>query len=95
MAGRIVWSDRAIEDLKGIAAYIGADSEFYARRTVKAIRRAAERLRTFPLCGAVVPEYGRDDLRDVLWRSDRIFYTCHRDQSSHRERSTRRSPITG
>jgi plasmid stabilization system protein ParE len=35
---------------------------------------APERLAQFPESGRIVPELGRQDVREVLWRSYRIVY---------------------
>ena len=40
----------------------------------RGIIKAVSRLETFPLSGCVVPEYARDDLREVIHRPYRIVY---------------------
>jgi len=42
----------------------------FARRVVASV----ERLRQFPRLGRVVPEYGRDDLREIIYQRYRIVY---------------------
>lgn len=35
---------------------------------------ATERLAYFPLLGRIVPEWGREDLREILFQNHRIVY---------------------
>jgi len=55
---RVVWDDRALDDLDAIANYIAADSPRAAIRVVEYIRKAALSLETSPELGVASPELG-------------------------------------
>jgi addiction module RelE/StbE family toxin len=76
---RIVWSDRALADLREIAAYIREQSPGSARRVRQQIRDATRRLARFPLSGRVVPELHAGGYREVIVREDRIIYRVTAD----------------
>ena len=75
----IRWSVAAREDLKGIEDFIALDSPLVAVYFVDRLVEAAERLTDFPESGRIVPEFGRDDLREVVFRSYRIVYLLRGD----------------
>ncbi|MBI3923091.1 MAG: type II toxin-antitoxin system RelE/ParE family toxin [Armatimonadetes bacterium] len=55
----VIWSKRAISDLREIADYISEDSLQAAERMIDQIDAVVQRLHTFPLSGRVVPELRR------------------------------------
>ena len=71
---RLVWSTKAGNDLTRIHAYIAFDKVASARRFVLRVKKAVERLRTFPLSGRVVPELARSDRRELIVDGYRIIY---------------------
>lgn len=71
---KLVWSDRAREDLHAIYAFISEDDPTAARTWVNRLRERARRAATTPLAGRVVPEVERPDVREVFLRSYRIVY---------------------
>ncbi len=70
----VVWSQRAVDDVDSIAAYIADDSEAYAASVVRTILVKASRLAEFPYLGRVVPEFGEETIREVFAYSYRIIY---------------------
>jgi len=74
MPSRIVWTRQAREDLRGIRAFIARDAPATASAFVRRLRDSVQRLRSFPHSGQVVPELGRDDVREVLCGTYRIIY---------------------
>jgi len=68
----IGWSVKAAKDLRAIEDYSARDSPLYAVHFVNRLVAAAERLQTHPLRGRVVPEYDRQDLRELIFRSYRL-----------------------
>ena len=74
MTTRLVWTEQAVADLEGIREFIARDSPRYAEIVVLRLVEAAERLRQFPRSGRVVPELGREDVREVLWGTYRLVY---------------------
>ena len=71
---RIDWTERAEKQLDQIFNFIALDSEFYAYRTVEQIVETAESTSPFPRKGRMVPEYQRDDIREVFHHPYRIIY---------------------
>jgi plasmid stabilization system protein ParE len=71
---RIRWSKAARGDLRQIHAYIARDSKLYAQRFIDRIKAAVENLRLFPEAGARVPEWDRDDFREIYVGSYRVIY---------------------
>ncbi len=70
----IVWSPEAVKDIESIAEYIERDSEFYAKAVVNKIFQSTEKLKKFPKIGRVVPELGREDIRELIIYSYRLVY---------------------
>jgi len=71
---KIIWTEPAVHDLSEIAEYIGRDSQHYAARIVQAVYGLAENLSMFPLKGRIVPEFGQENLREIIYQSYRIIY---------------------
>lgn len=71
---RLAWSRRAARDLIEIGDFIALDDPAAARRWVERLRATAARAAVTPLGGRVVPEFGRNDVRDVFQRTYRIVY---------------------
>lgn len=74
MAGGLVWSPEAIEDIEAIAAYIERDSLWYARAVAAKIVETAETIPEFPELGRVVPEVGDASVRERFVYSYRVIY---------------------
>lgn len=55
-------------------AYIGRDKPGAARKWVEYLRKGVERVRDQPNWGRIVPEWNREDIREVLLRGYRIVY---------------------
>ena len=70
----IDWTIRARDDLKAIGDYIARDNPAAADRWVSKLLTAVERTSAMPLSGRVVPELGKEDIREVLLRRYRIVY---------------------
>lgn len=68
------WTLQAVEDLTAIRDYIERDSPRYARVVIERILERAEAAVDFPLAGRMVPEFARDDVREVIVGSYRIVY---------------------
>ena len=73
---RVVWSNTAVADLVDIYDFIARDSTHYARRMVDRITARSIQLARFPESGSIVPEFVRDDLREVIESPYRIIYQC-------------------
>lgn len=79
MAYPVNWSAEAIEDVESIAAYIGRDSEFYAKAVVSKLLRTAEKIPEAPKIGRVVPELGNTQIRERFVYSYRLVYQISDD----------------
>jgi plasmid stabilization system protein ParE len=71
---RVVWSDKAKHQLRGIHAYIAQDSERYATRMVDRITNRTKQFALFPLSGRMTPEFGDEKIREVIEGPYRIIY---------------------
>ena len=71
---KLIWTERALRDLRAIDAYIAADDPSAAERWIAKLLIAGERAARFPQSGHVVREKGRSDLRQILVRTYRIVY---------------------
>ena len=77
---KLVWSPRAIQDLDGICRYIEEDSFDYARVFGERLVAMVEGIAKHPYWGSVVPEYGREDLRERRFESYRVVYRTGEDR---------------
>jgi len=71
---KIVWSEQSVIDLKGIYEYILKDSKRYAAIQVRRLKTKTLILKTFPKSGRMVPEYGIEEIRELIEGNYRIIY---------------------
>lgn len=71
---RVVWTTPARDDLRAIREFIAQDSERYARVTTERLVTSVQRLQEHPLSGRVVPEIGRQTIREVIDGAYRVVY---------------------
>ena len=71
---QVRWSLTAGNDLQDIEDFIARDSVLHAVAFVDRIVESAETLLKNPRIGRVVPEFSREDLREVIFRNYRIVY---------------------
>ena len=76
---KLVWSPDAITDLQEIADFIALDKPDAARRWAQTLAVAAQRAAALPLAGRRVPEFDRDDMREMIKRGYRILYRVSDD----------------
>lgn len=69
----LVWSAGAIADLEEVADFIALDKPGAARRWARVLVSMAEQAAAMPLAGRRVPEYDRDDVREMIKRGYRIL----------------------
>lgn len=74
MSRRLRISAAAEAELREIAAYISRDDRVAARRWLQRLRARARAAARAPGTGRKVPEYDRDDVREVLVGAYRIGY---------------------
>ncbi len=80
MAHRVIWFVRALSDLEAIANYIAKDSPAYAAIVVRTIVSRTRMLSRFPRSGRKVPEFGDENIREVLAYSYRVIYQVQEQQ---------------
>jgi len=68
------WTKQARADLLSIGYYIASDKPGAARSWVAKLKARANAASHMPYAARVVPEYVRDDVREVLLRSYRIIF---------------------
>jgi toxin ParE1/3/4 len=71
---RLVWSQLAARQVDEAFAYILAENAAAAHRWLEELLERLEALRRFPEAGRIVPELGRDDLRELLVGRYRVIY---------------------
>lgn len=74
MAGELIWTLEALDDIDAIAHYIARDSNVHAQRVVSEIMELGELLVTQPLMGRIVPELDNDSIREHFIYSYRVIY---------------------
>ena len=68
------WTEQAVEDLSSVRRFIERDSPRYGRLVAERLFEATERIAIFPRAGRVVPEIGRDSVRELIVGEYRIVY---------------------
>lgn len=77
---RVHWTDTAVQHLLAVYEYIARGSPLYAQRMIDRLLRCSEQIAAFPLSGRIVPEYEREDIREVIERPYRIIYRVKANQ---------------
>lgn len=76
---KVVWTERALTDLREIRNWISTDSPCYAFRMVERVVECAESLETMPRRGHAVPEAQADDILEIHSEPYRIIYKVFPD----------------
>ena len=71
---KVIWSDAAIADLHDICSYIAPHDPQAAQRMGRGILDHVRILSSFPFIGPTYPRGVRGSLREIVFRSYRIFY---------------------
>ncbi|MBI5284874.1 MAG: type II toxin-antitoxin system RelE/ParE family toxin [Chloroflexi bacterium] len=71
---RVVWAREALRNLDTIGDYMMDAAPESAVALVSGIIDAMEPVASFPRMGRVVPEFGLDELREIIFESFRIVY---------------------
>ena len=82
MARELIWSDEALDDIDGIARFIARDSLHHAKRVVAALFELSDAIVEQPMSGRVVPENGREEMRERFLYSYRMIYEIGSEQIS-------------
>lgn len=76
---KIVFSDPSIEDLENIVRFIARDNPQAAARFGSKLIESVRNLAAFPRLGRVVPEKNDENIREIIFKSYRIFYRVKDD----------------
>ena len=76
----LFWTETTKQDLQAIRRYIAADSPTAARRWVERLRERARNALHAPLAGRKVPEFLRDDIRELIEGNYRIVFQVFADR---------------
>ncbi len=79
---KVIWSDGAIADLRGICSYIARHDPEAAHRMGRGILDYVRILASFPFIGPTYPRGARGSLREIVYRSYRIFYDVSESSAS-------------
>ena len=71
---KVVWTDRAKARLRDIHDYIAQDAPGSAAEVVRQLVLRSSQLSFLPRSGRSVPEYQRQDIRELLVRPYRVIY---------------------
>jgi toxin ParE1/3/4 len=71
---KVVWSDAAFADLQDICSYIATQDPKAALRIGRGILDHVRILAAFPFIGPTYPRGASGSLREIVFRSYRIFY---------------------
>jgi len=70
----IVWAPRALDRMEEAALYIAQDRPDAALRWAEKLFSRVELLAVAPKQGRVVPELGREDIREIFFEKYRVVY---------------------
>lgn len=71
---KIVWSEKAIDDLENIASFHSQYSEKYTSALIKRLFDTPNLLKQMPEMGRVVPEKNDKSVRELISGNYRIIY---------------------
>jgi toxin ParE1/3/4 len=71
---KVIWAERAIDDLTNIAEYSGRYSEKYASSIVSKLFNKVKILKKMPRIGRIVPEKNDERIRELIEGNYRIIY---------------------
>ena len=63
---KLFWTETAKQDLQALRRYIAADNPTAAKRWVARLRKRARNALHAPHPGHIVPEFLRDDIRELI-----------------------------
>lgn len=76
---KVIWSDQAITDLREVCSYLARDNQEAALRIGNGILDHVRILAQFPFIGPTYPRGASGPLREIVFRSYRIFYDVSED----------------
>jgi addiction module RelE/StbE family toxin len=80
MAFKIIWSQTAVEDLKGIVQYIALDDPNAAANLAERIIQRIESASKLPFSNRAVPERAEESIREAILKPYRLIYQVDSDR---------------
>ena len=77
---KLYWTETAKQDLQAIRRYIANDNPVEAKRWVQRLRERTRNALHAPLAGRAVPEFSREDIRELIEGNYRIVYQVFADR---------------
>jgi addiction module RelE/StbE family toxin len=77
---KLFWTETARHDLLTIRRYIAADNPTAAKRWVERLKERARSALNAPLAARKVPEFSREDIRELIEGKYRIVYQVFADR---------------
>ena len=77
---QVTWTTQALVDLDAVCLFIARDAPRYAELFAERVFRTTDRLAEFPRSGRVVPEIGREDIRELIVQDYRVIYRVISDE---------------
>jgi plasmid stabilization system protein ParE len=77
---KVLWTDSAVAQLQAIHDYLAQTSPDYALRIVDRLTRRSIQIAVFPNSGRMVPEFERNEIREVIEGRYRIIYLVEPEQ---------------
>ena len=79
---KIIWQPLALKRVNETIDLIARDRPLAAEKWAVGLFDLVERLQQSPKRGRVVPEVGREQIRELLYRNHRIIYRLDPDSAS-------------
>ena len=92
---RVHWTDRAKTRLRLIHDHIAKDSPLVSSQVVERLLQRSIQIGNLPYSGRAVPEYQRDDIREVLEQPYRIIYRILPGSRRHHHRDALSPALAG
>ena len=77
---KIIWSKESLNQLTEIERYIAKDSPERAERFINKLIDRVEKIKDYPSQSRVVPEFLKDEIREVFVKTYRIVYRISKNQ---------------
>lgn len=77
---KIIWAERAIDDLTNIGNYSSRFSDKYASSIISKLFNKVNILKKMPKIGRVVPEKNDENVKELIEGNYRIIYELRSDE---------------
>jgi len=78
---KVIWTERALNDLEEIGNYISKDSFHYARLTLSKLIETEINISGNPKIGRIVPEIKNENIREIIKGIYRVIYEIRKGNS--------------